>query len=524
MTTTNRRVKRAVTGETAGVVRAVLYIRVSTDDQAADEKTSLEDQERRLRAEAERRGWRVVETYRDAYTGTKDERPEFDRMQADARRGQFDVVMCTKVNRLVRKSWIFGRLRDDLEPYGVGFLVLELPFDLTTSQGRAMADVGAVFAQLDRDNLVETMARGQHAAAALRNRWPGAALPFAYRRRPDKTLEPEPVMRERVRTVALRWIAEERLSLYEAAGRMNARGWRTTSGLEWTHANLRRVLTNRSLTGVFSWGPADGRFGEPATVTADPVLTEAEFALLQQALAGTATGKRPDRRVYPLSARITCPNCGRFYSGRYRKDRGRRFYLCGGAKYTAAGRGTACNALLLDADWLDELVWGRLCAFLSDPDRLHAWFAATMQRAEQADQSGELDDLRKREAQLVRALDRANKAQLLADDPDEFAGPLAELRADLVLVRREIGTLETAAAQADQEAEHAVSLAQLAEQASEFLRDGMTPYEQAQVYTWLDVRVTVDDHRANHPNVQVTGSIDLGGQLGTLNSRQPQRP
>jgi DNA invertase Pin-like site-specific DNA recombinase len=67
--------------------RAALYVRVSTDHQ------SVENQIRELKEVAERRGWRVVETYRDAgISGAKgrDKRPALDAMLKDASRRKFD--------------------------------------------------------------------------------------------------------------------------------------------------------------------------------------------------------------------------------------------------------------------------------------------------------------------------------------------------------------------------------------------------------------------------------------------------
>jgi DNA invertase Pin-like site-specific DNA recombinase len=79
--------------------RASLYVRVSTDGQ------TVENQVRELTQIAERRGWEVVETYRDAgISGAKarEKRPDLDRMLKDASRRKFDVVMAWAIDRLGR--------------------------------------------------------------------------------------------------------------------------------------------------------------------------------------------------------------------------------------------------------------------------------------------------------------------------------------------------------------------------------------------------------------------------------------
>ena len=77
--------------------RAAIYVRVSTD------KQTVENQVRELRQIAERRGWQVVEEYRDAgISGAKgrDQRPGFDTMLKDAQRRRFDVVMAWAIDRI----------------------------------------------------------------------------------------------------------------------------------------------------------------------------------------------------------------------------------------------------------------------------------------------------------------------------------------------------------------------------------------------------------------------------------------
>jgi DNA invertase Pin-like site-specific DNA recombinase len=89
-------------------MRAALYLRVSTNDQTTD------NQERELRAAADRLGHTIVEVYADnGISGAKgrDKRPAFDRLHKDATRRKFDVVMAWSVDRL-------GRSLQDL----VGFL------------------------------------------------------------------------------------------------------------------------------------------------------------------------------------------------------------------------------------------------------------------------------------------------------------------------------------------------------------------------------------------------------------------
>jgi DNA invertase Pin-like site-specific DNA recombinase len=82
---------------------AAIYLRVSTQDQ------TTANQERELRAVAERMGIEIAKVYRDHdLSGAKgrDKRPDFDRLCKDAARRQLDIVMAWSVDRLGRSLTI----------------------------------------------------------------------------------------------------------------------------------------------------------------------------------------------------------------------------------------------------------------------------------------------------------------------------------------------------------------------------------------------------------------------------------
>jgi DNA invertase Pin-like site-specific DNA recombinase len=93
--------------ERTAMRRAALYLRVSTD------KQTTANQERDLRAVAERSGWSIVQVYCDhGIYGAKgrDQRPQFDAMLKDATRRKFDVIMAWSVDRLGRSLHSYSRI------------------------------------------------------------------------------------------------------------------------------------------------------------------------------------------------------------------------------------------------------------------------------------------------------------------------------------------------------------------------------------------------------------------------------
>lgn len=143
--------------------RAGLYIRVSTDGQ------TVENQRLALQTVAERRGWEIVQTYSDCgISGAKgrDERPGFDTMLRDAGRRRFDLLMVWSIDRLGRSTAAVSAALEELQAAGVAIYADREGMDATTPHGRAMLQMAAVFAELERGMLRERVNAGLARARA----------------------------------------------------------------------------------------------------------------------------------------------------------------------------------------------------------------------------------------------------------------------------------------------------------------------------------------------------------------------
>ena len=85
------------------MTKAVIYARYSSHGQT---EQSIEGQLHDGYAYAERMGYQVVGEYIDrALTGTKDQRPDFQRMILDAEKKTFSVVIVWKLDRFARNRY-----------------------------------------------------------------------------------------------------------------------------------------------------------------------------------------------------------------------------------------------------------------------------------------------------------------------------------------------------------------------------------------------------------------------------------
>jgi DNA invertase Pin-like site-specific DNA recombinase len=139
--------------------RVALYARVSTTDQ------HTEPQLHALRVYAAARGLEITAEYIDhGISGAKDRRPALDRLMADARRRRFDVLACTKLDRLARSVHHLTSLGRELEALGIDLVVLDQAIDTSTPSGRLLFHVLGSIAEFERDLIRERTAAGMRAA------------------------------------------------------------------------------------------------------------------------------------------------------------------------------------------------------------------------------------------------------------------------------------------------------------------------------------------------------------------------
>jgi putative DNA-invertase from lambdoid prophage Rac len=135
-------------------LRVALYARVSTHDQQ-----TLPLQIRALREYAAKRRWIIAAQIKEVGSGAS-QRELRETLLATARRREIDVVLVWRLDRWGRSVTDLVSTLQELQHLGVGFVSLTEALDLTTSAGRAMAGLLAVFAEFEREILRERVRAG----------------------------------------------------------------------------------------------------------------------------------------------------------------------------------------------------------------------------------------------------------------------------------------------------------------------------------------------------------------------------
>ncbi len=141
-------------------VKSVLgYVRVSTAEQG-DDGAGLKAQRRAIEADAERRGWVLVDVIEDVASGKNLKRPGIRRALAMLAAGQADGLVCAKLDRLGRDVGDFADLLKCSTKERWALRLLDLDIDTSTSMGEAAAFVIAAFAQAERKRIGERTREG----------------------------------------------------------------------------------------------------------------------------------------------------------------------------------------------------------------------------------------------------------------------------------------------------------------------------------------------------------------------------
>lgn len=160
------------------IIRAALYTRVSTEEQAM-EGFSLDAQMRRLEAYCELEGWQVAGHYREeGQSGRNVNRPEYQRMMSET--DKWDVVIVLKMDRIHRNSVNFAKMMDDFENQGKDFCSVQEQFDTSNAMGRFVRDIMQRIAQLESEQIGERVKFGMEQKARYGMGFLGSGHPYGY--------------------------------------------------------------------------------------------------------------------------------------------------------------------------------------------------------------------------------------------------------------------------------------------------------------------------------------------------------
>jgi DNA invertase Pin-like site-specific DNA recombinase len=103
----------------------------------------------------------ISSEYVDAgISGSKERRPELDRLMADARHRRFDIVLVARFDRFARSTRHLVLALEDFHSLGIDFISLSESVDTSTPMGKMIFTVIGAVAELERSLIRERVVMG----------------------------------------------------------------------------------------------------------------------------------------------------------------------------------------------------------------------------------------------------------------------------------------------------------------------------------------------------------------------------
>lgn len=442
--------------------RAALYMRVSTGAQA-ERELSIPDQRHQLRAYCEKRGWPVVEEFKDARTGTDGNRAGFKRMLAAAEEGRapFDVIVVHSYSRFYRDGIESELCLRALGKRGIRVISITQEFE-DTPIGEMVRRIVALFDEYDSKETGKHVSRSM-AENARQGFFSGGTPPFGFEavtverrgKTNKKKLVPKEEDAEVVRLIFDLYLKGDgtsgSLGVKKIVEWLNDHGYSTRGGARWGIGPLQRLLRDPVYKGEY-WRNCRGE-DEPILVPVPSIVSAEIFDLVQQNLTArnpkNGPAQNPSGPIL-LSGLATCATCGSGMlistgkSGRY------RYYACGGR--VRQGKGT-CQGRRVRMEETDDLVLSAIMDDMLTPSRMTKLLEELHKRqtARDSRKAGRLEGFQEKltdaETRLRRLYDAVERGHM------DLSDPTLRERVDAVRSERDTASKAVALALAELEPE-----------------------------------------------------------------------
>ncbi len=526
-----------------GARRAILYARVSTEEQAR-KGYSLDQQLEALRQHAACEGYEVLEEIREeGWSGASLERPGMDRVRDLVAGGGVSAVLAQDRDRFVREPAYHYLLRKEFEEQGTRIQALNDRGD-ETPEGELTDGILDQLAKYERAKIAERTRRGM--LRRVREGNPNVTgqprYGFRYNDARDALVVHEPEMLV-VRKIFR--MAAEGLGLNAIQGRLHAAGVPTATGKPvWDIRMIRRVIasdmyrphsfeeisevvapevaarldptaeygiqwynrqrvTTRAVSEpdgnggrryrkkrTFRWRPKEEWIAIPAPACLPRELVDGARAVVG---GGRARERKHLAREWELRGMMRC-GCGRKMGTRTAESAGRLFhyYVC--KRSPAARKIGECAQRCVRATRVEDAVWRFVSELLKDPDRIRAGIGELVEREREAgrgDPDGEARLWKEKIAECSR-LRSSHQDQQAAGlmTLEELASKLAQVEEIRSVAEAELAALSFREERVRElEADRDALVASYAEKVPEAL-GFLSGTERSRVYEMLGLEVT----------------------------------
>lgn len=241
------------------------YCRVSTEGQ--EENTSLEEQERKIRAFAESQGIEIVGMFLDVASGGSLNRQGYQAAINMLNEKKIDCFLVAKFDRAHRHQENLLKFERELREKDIAFLSVAELLDSSSPTGRLMFQILGCFAEFER-NIINERTRDGRKAKLAKEEYAGGRPPMGY----DASWNIKPQEAEMVKNIFSLYLKEKSLG-------------RTKSKITiFSRQALHVILTNRAYLGEYCY---NGRKEQNEVIVKghhDAIISQNVFGRVQKAL------------------------------------------------------------------------------------------------------------------------------------------------------------------------------------------------------------------------------------------------
>ena len=297
---------------------AGIYIRVSTFDQAR-EGFSLREQEERLKEFCKFKRYNIYKVYQDAGISAKnDKRPAYQEMIEDVKKGNINVIVALKLDRLTRSVYDIEKLMKFVNDYECDIDCMADESNTTTSNGRMVMRIMTSVSQNEIEKCSERTKFGMEGAIKNGHIPNRTGLGF---KRENKKLVPDPLTKDII--VRIFDLYLEGKSHQAIANIYNKE--KVLGKTNWYDSTIQKILSNELYKGDYVNGK---RTKHPTYYenVIEPIVSKEKWESCQyQKLRNARHYERT--ATYLFTNKLKCSKCGNFLGGHATtKTNGKKYY------------------------------------------------------------------------------------------------------------------------------------------------------------------------------------------------------
>lgn len=271
-------------------------------------------------------GWQYCGVFSDeAFTGTKEERPGFQKLLEKCRNHEVDIIITKSISRFARNTVTLLETVRELKLLGVDVFFEKENLHSTSGDGELMLSILASFAQEESKSVSDNMKWRIQTNFKEGMPWNATLLGYRY---DNGVLMVVPTEAEVVRFIFESYL--DGAGTQKIANELNAKGKITRKGCTWHKSSVMKILCNYTYTGNLilqttylsdhiTKKPCKNNGELPKYHVEDahePIISMEQYLAVQAEInRRTEQYQRCNgqKTIYPFTGKLVCESCGKHY-------------------------------------------------------------------------------------------------------------------------------------------------------------------------------------------------------------------